>query len=427
MLYFGLKYVCLSIRKTHGRGTSMFKVYIEESALTEPQPMEVSPDAPVAHLVPALVDELQLPRTDLFGNRLVYFLRHADDGRVLPDHFSLRAAGVIDEDCLALESYVAEGEPVPVAPPKQVTGQTPAFYADQTIADSSAFVGVGSQALPPLPPPPLPPSPLPIRRGGRIWTRRALLMTGGAALGLAGIGLAYAGLRVLAGNQGLNGMMQMPQARSTVPARATSKGTPAQTFVPAHAKAQFVFKQHQQTVRALAWSLDGTMLASGGNDQQLLIWNPGGQVLVNKGQNAAIRALTWSPGGHHLAIAVDTQVIFLNAQNGMVEGTSGNTHAGMVMAVAWAAQKNAHALVSAGLDKLAVVWNTQNFQPMTIFRLHTSGILATGWADDAQTIGSSSIGGVTRIWNGASGQQVHGDYVEQNAGTGVELDALAFQ
>src|SRR6185312_4707093 len=80
----------------------MFKVYIEESALTEPQPMEVSPDAPVSRLVPALVDELQLPRTDLFGNRLVYFLRHADDGRVLPEHFSLRSAGIADEDCLSL-------------------------------------------------------------------------------------------------------------------------------------------------------------------------------------------------------------------------------------------------------------------------------------------------------------------------------------
>ncbi|HLG75639.1 MAG TPA: hypothetical protein VKX46_04455, partial [Ktedonobacteraceae bacterium] len=69
----------------------MFKVYIEENAFHAPQPVEVSPEAPIADLLPALVKELHLPETDLFSNRLIYFLRHAVDGRVLPDHFSLRS------------------------------------------------------------------------------------------------------------------------------------------------------------------------------------------------------------------------------------------------------------------------------------------------------------------------------------------------
>src|SRR5579859_2697560 len=181
----------------------MFKVYIEESALNEPQPMEVSPDAPVARLVPALVDELQLPRTDLFGNRLVYFLRHTDDGRVLPDHFSLRAAGIADEDCLSLESYIAEGASVLATPSTQSAGQAPAFYADRTIADANAFAQIGSGELPPLPPSPDPG--VPTRRRGRRWTRRALLLGGGAALGIVGVGLAYAGMRTLSGNHSMSG------------------------------------------------------------------------------------------------------------------------------------------------------------------------------------------------------------------------------
>src|SRR6185312_15149969 len=232
----------------------MFKVYIEESALTEPQPMEVSPDAPVSRLVPALVDELQLPRTDLFGNRLVYFLRHADDGRVLPEHFSLRSAGIADEDCLSLESYIAEGPSVPAPPATQAAGQAATFYADQTIADASAFVEPQSAALPPLPPS-LPSGGL-VRRRKRRWTRRALLTVGGVTLGLAGIGLAYAGVHTFTGNQqGTNGgaaQTNKPQNRPTtsIQKAPTTKPTQAQTFVPAHANAQFVFKRHQQTVRA---------------------------------------------------------------------------------------------------------------------------------------------------------------------------------
>lgn len=407
----------------------MFKIYIEESALTEPQPMEVSPDAPVSRLVPALVDELQLPRTDLFGNRLVYFLRHTDDGRVLPDHFSLRTAGIANEDCLSLESYVTEGVPVLATPATQSAGQATTFYADQTIADAGAFAGLDSGGLPPLPPSPSPGGP--VRRRGRRWTRRAVLMVGGVTLGLAGIGLAYAGVHTFSGKQGMNGALQTNKVQNhpTTPAQTAPATKPkqAQAFVPAHAKVQLVFKQHQQTVHAVAWSPDGTLLASGGNDQRLLTWNVNGQVQVNKRQNAAIRALAWSPDNHHLAAAVATQVLFLNAQDGKVVAQSMNVHRGLVTALAWSAQQPQY-LVSGALDKLAVVWNTQAFRPQTRFRQHTAGILAAGWSADGQTVGTCSLGGVTRVWNAASGRETHGFYLSEDAnGNGVSLDALAFQ
>ncbi|HEX7734272.1 MAG TPA: hypothetical protein VF458_05405 [Ktedonobacteraceae bacterium] len=405
----------------------MFKVYIEESALTEPQPMEVSPDAPVSRLVPALVEELQLPKSDLFGNRLVYFLRHTEDGRVLPDHFSLRAAGIADEDCLSLESYTANGASVLAASPAaQAAGQDAGFYADQTMIDASAF-SAGSAGAAPLPLSP----PIPARRRGQRWSRRALLLVGGVTLGLAGIGVAYAGVRAFAGNQGMNGAKQtnMPGAGSTMPAQnaPTARATPGQTFVPAHVMQQLVFKQHQQTVRAVAWSPDGKLLASGGSDQQLLTWNVNGQVQVKQEQKAQVRALAWSPDNQQLAAAVATSVLFLNAQSGMVLSKSMNVHDGIVMTLAWSPQAP-HYLVSAGLDKLAVVWNPQTFQPVTTFRQHTTRILAAGWASDGQTVGTSSMGGVIRIWNGASGQETHGFYLAQNqAGAAVELNALAFQ
>lgn len=397
----------------------MFKVYIEESALTEPQPMEVSPDAPVARLVPALVEELQLPKTDLFGNRLVYFLRHAEDGRVLPEHFSLRTAGIADEDCLSLESYIADGASVLANPATQAAGQQAGFYADQTMIDASAF-SASNNALPPLPPPQISP-----RRRGRPWSRRALLLAGGVTLGLAGIGVAYAGVRALTGNQG-NG----PRTGATMPAQnapTTQSTATSQTFVPAHIQQQLVFKQHRQTVRAVAWSPDGKLLVSGGNDQQVLAWNLNGQVQVNQGQRAQVRALAWSPDNQQIAAAVATRVLFLNAQNGMVQGQPMDGHNGIVTALAWSSQAP-HSLVSAGQDKLAVVWNTQTFQPITTFRQHTTRILAASWAADGQTVGTSSMGGVIRVWNATSGQETHGFYLAQNqAGNAVELDALAFQ
>jgi cell division cycle protein 20 (cofactor of APC complex) len=73
---------------------------------------------------------------------------------------------------------------------------------------------------------------------------------------------------------------------------------------PEHAVSTFV--GHRQEVCGLRWSLDGTTLASGGNENFLCLWesamgsrsNPAGEVsprLVLNDHNAAVKALAWAP------------------------------------------------------------------------------------------------------------------------------------
>jgi len=400
----------------------MFKIYIEEETFDTPQPVEVSSDAPITKLLPVLVEELQLPETDQSGRRLIYFLRHSADGRVLPGHFSLRSAGICAEDCLLLESYVAEGAAVASASVPRATARAGSFYAEETIADSGAFaVEAGGAA-------PLVLGPTPTQQvlaeelsgeipAGRRHPRRAFLVAGGLALGAAGTGLAYAAYRTLSATMAVNRLAVLP---TQTMAQATATG-PVSTLLPTHATPLLVFKQHQQTVHAVAWSPDGKLVASGASDRQVLTWNLNGQVQVRQKQNAVVHAVTWSPDSQHLAAASGNQVLFLNAQSAMVEARAAHTHRATVTALAWSPQQQM--LVSAGLDKLAVVWNTQTFQPLTLFRQHTAGILAATWAADGQTVGSSSQGGVVRIWQGASGQQVHGFFFD---GT-ISMNALAFE
>ncbi|HEX4713626.1 MAG TPA: WD40 repeat domain-containing protein, partial [Ktedonobacteraceae bacterium] len=146
-----------------------------------------------------------------------------------------------------------------------------------------------------------------------------------------------------------------------------------------------------------------------------------GQVRVRKGQAATVRAVVWSPNSRQLAVAAGNGVLFLNAQNGTTEARSMHTHRATVTTLAWSVRQP-QLLVSAGLDKLAVVWNTQTFQPQAFYRQHTAGILSAGWAADGQTVGSSSLGGVIRVWNGPDGQQLH-NFLFDGA---VSMSALAF-
>src|SRR5438477_6209257 len=85
------------------------QVLIEENAYGAVRPMELVATAPVAALVPAIVEELKLPQIDLFGNKLVYILRYPSGGPVLPENKSLEASGVDSGVKLTLDSYPMGG------------------------------------------------------------------------------------------------------------------------------------------------------------------------------------------------------------------------------------------------------------------------------------------------------------------------------
>lgn len=60
-------------------------------------------------------------------------------------------------------------------------------------------------------------------------------------------------------------------------------------------------EDHTQEICGLKWSLDEQYLASGGNDNKVVVWSSGGQIL-NKfsDHRAAVKALAWSPHQHGL-------------------------------------------------------------------------------------------------------------------------------
>jgi len=187
------------------------------------------------------------------------------------------------------------------------------------------------------------------------------------------------------------------------------------------AKRVLVFSQHQQTVRSVTWSPDGNMLASGANDAQLLTWDLGGTVHVRTQQAGAVRAVVWSPNGQQLVAGVANLVIFLNPQTGAAQAQPAQVHTAPVTALAWSTRQPLQ-VVSGGLDKRAVVWNAASYMPQAVFTQHTTAIEAASWAADGQTVGTSSLGGVVRVWNADNGQQTHGFFMDAQ----LPMRALSF-
>jgi WD40 repeat protein len=116
-----------------------------------------------------------------------------------------------------------------------------------------------------------------------------------------------------------------------------------------------------------------------------------------------------------------TRVTFFNVPTGAEIVHFAHRHLQTVTGLAWAA-RGPMSVVSGGADKRAIVWDTKNYELLTLFTLHTAPIEAVSWSADGQTVASSSDGGVVRVWNGASAQQVHGLYLD----AAVPMRAAAF-
>jgi hypothetical protein len=385
-----------------------FEVLIEENISGTIQPVEVVADVPVGALILALVEELHLPRTDSAGNRLVYLLRVAPDGPMLAEDTSLLAAGIVPGARLILDSYAMSGSAVRLFSGTQGSSDS-TFHTDDTLPDAQAFPALSRDTSAALPA---------VKREGKA-TRRSFLIMSGAALGVGSVSLGYTLYRLL-----LTHPLTLPAQQTAVhlPAQPTQAPTPTAPALPTMAKAQLVFSQHQQPVRAVSWSPDGTMLASGSIDAQLLLWDTKGNVHVRAAQGGPIRAIAWSSmqGTPLMAVAAANQVNFLNPLSGTMLA-QGNGHTNTVTGLAWSAQQP-QLLVSGALDEKDIVWNSATFRPQRVFTRHTTGVEAVSWAADGQTIASSSHGGVVRVWNALSGQEVHGYYFDGQ----VPLRALAF-
>lgn len=100
-------------------------------------------------------------------------------------------------------------------------------------------------------------------------------------------------------------------------------------------------------------------------------------------------------------------VAFFDTNTGSLLSTNTRHHPASVTALGWATTHPTVPLaISAGTDKKAIVWNGQSHQPQIIFERHTTPIEAI--AVLGEIVATASQGGVVRVWNALSGQEIHG-------------------
>ncbi len=206
------------------------------------------------------------------------------------------------------------------------------------------------------------------------------------------------------------------------PGAPTESPGPAATIAPrtpaADTEGEIVARTltgHTADVTSLAWSPDGTILASGSSDSTIRLWNTKTGKQVHRLEADYVLVMTWSPDGAVLASgSADGTVTLWDTETGekvhTLEGPPGIctafTHG--VFDIAWSPDGTKLISASDTLDREGevVIWDA-----LTGEALHTLSLpsvyYSLAWSPDGTMIASVADDGTVVLWDAETIEPIH--------------------
>ena len=163
------------------------------------------------------------------------------------------------------------------------------------------------------------------------------------------------------------------------------------------------FLGHQQEVCGLKWSFDGSQLASGGNDNNLMVWSlhSNKPLMCNNDHIAAVKAIAWSPHQHNILASgggtADRTIRFWNTNNfeQIFKIDTGSQVCNLVFS------KSSNELVSThgySLNQINV-WKLPYMQKIATLTGHSFRVLYLSLSPDGQSIVTGAGDKTLKFWN----------------------------
>jgi serine/threonine protein kinase len=160
-----------------------------------------------------------------------------------------------------------------------------------------------------------------------------------------------------------------------------------------------VFDGHQNAVQALAYAPGEALLASGGADETVLLWNLKTLSLKRKyrGHRDFVTSIAFSHSGKLLASgALDGRIRIWSALSSR-RLRSLNGHKGRVTDLAFSPRGNL--LASSSEDGTVRLWDLHRGRTVRALTGHTGGATAVAFAPDGQHLASAGANGTVRLWS----------------------------
>jgi WD40 repeat protein/serine/threonine protein kinase len=159
---------------------------------------------------------------------------------------------------------------------------------------------------------------------------------------------------------------------------------------------------HEGPVRSLAYSKDGSWLASAGDDGTIRLWRAGDGRLTKSlsGHVGTVFALAFAADGHLASAGTDGSVKLWHTPSGSVVHTF-RGHVGEVGGVAF--RRDGNHVASGGSDGTVRIWDTRSGHEDLVLRGHEGGVFAVAFGS-GEIIASAGADGTIRLWNAVTGQ-----------------------
>ncbi len=206
------------------------------------------------------------------------------------------------------------------------------------------------------------------------------------------------------------------------------------TVVPQKSDTLYTYLGHSGYVYAVAWSPNGSRIASASADGTVQVWDAttgatmGANIVVHRGNLSSYSALAWSPDGKYIASssATDPTVEIWNAATGATTATyqlqgaaasvshigaalrlSGGCGTG-VYQVAWSPDGTRLALAGGyQTHGIVEVLNALTGNILLTYTAHASCVDALSWSHDGKYIVTGSFDGTVNVWDAATGKTLY--------------------